>query len=326
MEAGVFVLGMHGSGTSAVTRLINLLGLRTPPEEDLVQSTDKNPKGYWESKSLVALNAGILFAVGCDMRCPVALEPGWENDARLDAFRQEAREIVRRVYPQAPWVWKDPRHCLAFAFWRSTLAVRPTVVLVNRNPLEIAASALRGWHTGKIFGLALWERYLRQALGQITGLPVLVTNFGELLSAPLAWCERTHAFLTDAGVPAHASRESDVLAFVDARLRHSEFTRADVLGDRDVSDAQRALFLALEELEGGHDVFSAPILPRETPTTEALLAERRRALQIKHDLERLLEIERQSRGWSRLRNSRYVAPARPLYAGGRRLVKALQGR
>ena len=56
VEVGVFVLGMHRSGTSAVTRLISLLGLGTPPEEDLVQPTDENPKGFWESESLVAFN------------------------------------------------------------------------------------------------------------------------------------------------------------------------------------------------------------------------------------------------------------------------------
>ena len=327
MEAGVFVLGMHRSGTSAVTRLINLLGVRTPPEDDLVQPSEKNPAGYWESESLVAFTIRVLDTVGCDFRCPVALEPGWENDPRLDPLREDARAAVRRVFLTAPWVWKDPRHCLAFAFWRTVLPVQPVVVLVNRNPLEIAASMHRARSDeGKIYALALWERYLRQALGQITGLPVLVASYGQLMSAPLASTKRTHAFLTGAGVSAYPPREDDVLAFVDARLRHAEFTRTDVLDDRDVSDAQRALFSALEELEGSHVDFSAPILPDETPTTDALLAERRRALQIKHDLGRLLDIERQSRLTSRLRGSKFLAPARPVYASGRRLLKALFAR
>ncbi len=307
-----------------MTRLINFLGLRTPPEEDLVQATDKNPKGYWESESLVAFNTGVLTAVGCDMRCPVALEPGWENDARLEALRQQAREVVDRIFPAAPWVWKDPRLCLAFAFWRSVLPVRPVVVLVNRNPLEIAASTLRvRTELGKIYTLALWERYLRQALGQIAGVPVLVTNYGDLLSAPLAWCDRTQAFLASAGVPVHAPRESDVMTFVDAHLRHAEFTHDDLAHDPDVSGAQRSLFVALEELEGGHNDLSAPVLPDETPTTEALLEERRRALEAKHDLVWLLETEHRSRWWWRIRNSRYLVPARPVYAIARRVVKTL---
>ena len=205
------------------------------------------------------------------------------------------------------------------------LPVRPVVVLVNRNPLEITASAQRlRSDQGKIYGLALWERYLREALGQITGLPVLVTNYAEVLSAPLAWCERAQSFLARAGVPVQPHRERDVLAFIDSQLRHVDFTRSDLLEDRDVSDAQRALFRALEDLDGDHEDFSEPVLPDETPTTEALLAERRRALQIKRDLSS--EVERRSRLGSRLRSSRYLAPARPVYAAGRRLLEGLRGR
>jgi hypothetical protein len=222
-------------------------------------------------------------------------------------------------------VWKDPLLCLTFAFWHRALAVQPVVVLVNRNPLEVAASALRAWGRPKIYGLALWERYLRQALGQVAGLQVLVTNYDEVVGAPLAWSERTHAFLTGAGVPVHPQPDSDVVAFVDSTLKHVESTRADVLDDRDVSDAQRALFLALEQLAGGHDVFPAAVLPEETSTTEALFAERREAFRIKDDLERLLAIERESRWGPRLRRSRYLSPARRIYGRGRRLVKALSG-
>jgi hypothetical protein len=203
------------------------------------------------------------------------------------------------------------------------LDVDPVVVLVNRNPLEITASALRlRRDQGKIYALALWERYLRQALTQLPGLPVFVTDYAEVLSEPLDWSAEMQAFLRAAGVPAHPPRETDVLAFIDTELRHTQFTRADFLDDPAVSDAQRELFAALAELEGRYDSFSVPVLPDETPTTEALLAERRQALQFRHEL----DTERRARWGSRLRASRYTAPARPLYAGGRRLLRALQGR
>jgi hypothetical protein len=225
------------------------------------------------------------------------------------------------VFPVAPWVWKDPRHCLAFAFWHSVLEVKPVVVLVNRNPLEITASALRlRSDQGKIYALALWERYLREALGQVVGLPVLVTNYSDVLSAPIAWCERTQEFLSGAGVPTRAPAEDEVLAFVDTTLRHATFDRSDLLRDPDVSEAQRALFSALNDMEGPHASFSPPLLPDETPTTEALLTERRRALELK----RQLDVERHASWRWRIRSSRYAAPARPIYARGRRFLKTLQ--
>jgi hypothetical protein len=326
VERGVFVLGMDRSGTSVVTRLIGLLGPRMPPDDDVIAARRENPKGVWESASLAAFNVRVLTAVDSDERFPLALEPGWENDPRLDGLRAEGVDTVRRVFPETPWVWKDPLHCLAFAFWRDVLPIEPVVVLVTRNPLEIAASARSAWGRETIYGLALWERYLRQALAQVRGLPVFVSDYGGLLSDPLGWSEHMRRFLSASGVSTATPPEHEIVTHVDPVLRHAARTRGDVLEDPDVSEPQRALFLALERLQGPHERFAAPDLPAETPTTEALFAERRRAFEIKSELERQLELERRSGLWSRLRGSRYLAPARPLYVRGRSLVRALQRR
>src|SRR5437588_2245602 len=128
MDAGVFVLGMHRSGTSAVTRLVSLLGLATPPDHDLVRPTEKNPKGYWESEALVNFNERLLRAVDCDMGCPRPLAHGWEEDPRLAGLRASAPAAVAEVFPRAPWVWKDPRLCLTLAFWRGALDGKPVLV------------------------------------------------------------------------------------------------------------------------------------------------------------------------------------------------------
>jgi hypothetical protein len=317
MDKGVFVVGMDRSGTSTATGLISLLGVCTPSGVDLIQARNENPKGVWESKSLVAFNRRVLATVGTDERFPIALEPGWEDDPRLERLRANAAGAVREVFPVSPWVWKDPLHCLVFAFWRKALAVQPVVVLMHRNPLEIAASAQRAWGREKIYGLALWERYLRQAVAQIEGLPVLVMSYDQILSEPLAWSEQVHGFLAGAGIRVDPPRERDVLSFVDPKLRHAHFALADVRRNDDVSGQQAALFEALVELGGSHEHFAAPELPDETPTTEALLAERRNAFQIKADLERLLDLERQSRWRARVRSSRYAAPLRRLYATAR---------
>ena len=192
-------------------------------------------------------------------------------------------------------------------------------MLVNRNPLEITASAqrLRLDHD-KAYGLALWERYLREGLAQIGDLPVLVVRYENVLADPVGWCAAARDFLARAGVPVREPQAEEVAAFIETDLRHTEHTRDDVFADADVSEAQRGLFEALETLDGGHDAFTAPSLPDESATTEALLAERRRVLQLKHEL----ELERRSRWSVRVRNSRYAAPARPLYARGRRLLQA----
>jgi len=300
MGVGVFILGMHRSGTSVATRAVNLLGVSTAIDVDLVQPRPENPTGYWESASLVAVNTRLLDAVGSETGCPAILPSGWEQSAPATELRDAARSVVERVLPVEPWVWKDPRNCLTFLFWASALDVRPVVVLMNRNPLEIAASLHARDGESTVYGLALWERYLRSALGAITGLPVLVTSYEDLLADPPAWCKRTEAFLNAEGVATLERDDARLLDVVDVELRHARFTRADVLDDAVVSDAQRVLYVALQDLASSHARFSSPGLPPESPTTEPLLAERRRAVQLKHELRRLQERERLSPPWRRL--------------------------
>ena len=320
MNVGVFVLGMHRSGTSAATRLINLLGLGAPAQEDLLPPDSSNPRGYWESSSLVAFNDELLEAVGSDMICPVAFSPGWERDPRLDSFYPEAAKLFARVFPPPPWVFKDPRNCLTFAFWVRALAIDPVVILMLRNPCESAASYRDHWgeRDGIPYLFALWERYLRQALCHIEGRPVLVTTFDDVVTSPVPWCGRVREFLGRSGVPLQEDCDDAIQAFVDPQLRRASFSRRDFLEHAAVTEPQRALFLALEELEGAHDRFVPPSLPAETATTDALLLERRRAVRIARDL----PANRAARAWERLRKSQYLAPARVVYRGVRRFSAA----
>jgi hypothetical protein len=313
---GVFVLGMHRSGTSVATRLINLLGLPAPVEEDLLPPDRGNPTGYWESSSLVACNDRLLEALGSDMTCPEAFGSGWERDPRLHALYPEAAKLFAQAFPAPPWVFKDPRNCITFPFWVRALEIQPVVILLHRNPCEIVASYRTHWgeRDGIPFLLALWERYLRQALCHIEGSPVLVTSYEQLVADPVAWTGRAREFLVRSGLTVPEPQEDAILDYVDPQLRRAALSRRDFFEDPAVSDAQRALLLALEDMDGAHDAFVPPALPPETATTDALLFERRRAMRIVREL----PATRRARAWRRLRQSRYLAPARAAYRGIRR--------
>src|SRR5262245_12847836 len=131
---GVFVLGMHRGGTSAVTRAINLLGVPIGRTEDLQPPKPENPTGFWESTSLTEVNEEILERFGGSWVAPPMLAPDWIRDARLEKHRERGREAFSRVYATETWVWKDPRNSITLPWWLDTLDVQPVVVLVQRNP------------------------------------------------------------------------------------------------------------------------------------------------------------------------------------------------
>jgi hypothetical protein len=275
---GVFVVGMHRSGTSAATRLVNLLGVETCLARDLFAPSPDNPRGNWESSSLTAFNDRLLGALACDWTCPVRLDVGWEDDPRLSSLSQEAADLFPRVIPSEQWVWKDPRNCVVLPFWRRVLDVEPAVVLVHRHPLEIATSLQARGDLDEGYALALWERYLRLALAAVASLPTIVTAYTALVEDPLGWCAHTSEFLQSVGVRTSTPASAEVLAFVDRDLRHSHLMAESV--SQQLSRPQRALLDGLEDLFGLHSALARPRLPAESPSTETLLAERRHAVRM----------------------------------------------
>jgi hypothetical protein len=278
LTRGVVVLGMHRSGTSAATRLVNLLGLSLG-SGPMVPTTDGNPRGHWESLRLRDVNDAVLAALGGNWAGPPPLESGWALGPGLDSLRVEGRDAFAEVYRGTPqWVWKDPRTCITLPFWERVLDVEPVVLLVHRNPLEVVDSLARRDQLSKVVSLALWERYVRDSLRNSDGHPVHVSSADEVLGDPAAWAGQVREVLVSHGVDA-SGRPGTGEAFaraVDSDLRHARASQADLARDPDLSDAQRALLEVLEKVAGYSDRFVAPDLPPATPGSERLLVEHAR--------------------------------------------------
>ena len=60
----VCILGMHRSGTSLLTRMLNLIGVYLGPEQLLMHPNFANPRGFWEHDEIVSLNDEILRRLG----------------------------------------------------------------------------------------------------------------------------------------------------------------------------------------------------------------------------------------------------------------------
>lgn len=182
---GIVVLGMHRSGTSAVTRVLNLLGAAVPPEDDLLVNYD-NPEGHWESRTLVALNDRILGAFGRSWDFPPLLRPGWAQGTSVDGLVPELSAAFSTVYPGTPWVWKDPRTCLTFPLWRRALGDDVCVVLVSRSASAVTTSIHRRDGIPRLYGAGLWHHYVAASLEAAQGLPTVCVAFEHLLADPAA--------------------------------------------------------------------------------------------------------------------------------------------
>jgi len=268
--AGVLVLGVHRSGTSAATRAINLLGVPLCRHDDLFRGDGNNVSGYWESQTLMQFNNELLSALHASWRCPppqIRMRPGHE---RREA--SEARRLLRFSHPTPQWAWKDPRNCALLPFWRRAIEVPLVAVTVLRHPDEVATSlASQREQFARDEALALWERNLRLLLRDADGLPMLVTRYDDLVGDPPAWTDAVGGFLGRHGFAVEPS-SAELTAFLDRTLRHHSVGGAPLVPGSGATLEQARLWETAQGQLGEHEVFRSPPLPPESASTGPLLA------------------------------------------------------
>ena len=138
------VLGMHRSGTSAITKGLEVLGVDLgdnliPPQED-------NPKGFFEDRELIELNERILKKTGHSWYDLAPIDPALMTGPDLLTERLEAGAFIRRKLNASEAVGlKDPRLSILMPFWFDVLQdidVETGYIIPVRNPLAVARSLL----------------------------------------------------------------------------------------------------------------------------------------------------------------------------------------
>lgn len=291
------VVGMHRSGTSAVTGAIGALGFNLVTADDRLSPHDSNPE-HWESLSVLLHNDAILAHLGGTWDAPPRLAEGWESDQELPD-RTAAGELLAAAYPQpGPSVWKDPRVCLLLPYWREVLQAPMAAVLVWRAPLAVARSLRRRDSSPLPYGVALWERYNRAAITNLAGTDVYVLDYDAMVEDPAASLSGLTAWLSSIGTFDGMGRwdRQGALSVVTENLRHESVKTTDD-DDRIVLDEQRRLVEQLTALAGSHRALP-PAAGEESPWTEAILDARRSAgvLELRK-LKRRLEHSDAERDW-----------------------------
>jgi len=233
----ILIFGMHRSGTSMTTRLVNMMGAYFGPENSIGTVKDENPKGFWERAEVYKLNDALLAAHGCswsDLK-------NWSFSEPLsvsDAVTENIRRFIHGMDAFRPWVVKDPRMCLTFSAWRPVLEV-PVAVLVHRNPIEVAVSLQTRNNFPLEYGIALWEHYVVGLLNNTMDVPRAFVRYVDLHQRPMEACEALHTQLVTLGVRRlEMPYENEIRAFIDPTLYRS---RAQNVAGIELTPAQKIL-------------------------------------------------------------------------------------
>lgn len=217
------VLGMHRSGTSAVTQLLALAGASLPV--NLMPGDTHNAKGYFEPWKIAIFNDERLRAGGSAWDDPFAFpfrplppddEQGW-----LD----RAAELFESEYGQVAWpLVKDPRATVLLPFWRQVMArqgVAGRCVIAVRSPLAVAGSLGRrdGFVPQK--SVLVWSAYMLAAEAYTRDMPRAFVGYDALLSD---WRQEVARIEAAHGAPLPrltAAAEKQVDRFLTTELRHN---------------------------------------------------------------------------------------------------------
>jgi hypothetical protein len=266
---------MHRSGTSALAGSLAGLGLCFGPESSLLPANSDNPRGYFESRSLVDISDWLLNEQGAAWWRPGRFDPSRTEQgsraAAIDAYRDGLYQIG-----QGSRAVKDPRLCLTLEVLLPAFR-RPSVVVIWREPQAVAASLKKRDGFPVHFGLALWEYYSIRAARAAIGLAPIVVPYADLLTSTLATIGRVADHLEAHDVPIHRdalegeagrfvdrdlSRVGDSAAEVSMVLSREQTTIAEALAECDLSAvasmwvSESALVL-LNDFAAYQGVFSA---------------------------------------------------------------------
>lgn len=237
-KTAVIVAGMHRSGTSALARTVNLLGVDLP--EQLVPGFSGNDLGHWEPEEVVAIHDAMLSVAGSDVNDVVGFDPAWLDTDSAREFKQRIVHFLELSFSRAANIAiKDPRICLFLPVWQDAmdrLGIDAVYMLPYRAPAEVAASLTR--RQGRAFpdsvwpperGGLLWLRHLAEAERHTRGRRRAFLSFDKLLADWRSKMRRVGdqlAFAWPAGLEANAPA---IDAFLDRQHKHEAQAGLDPL-------------------------------------------------------------------------------------------------
>lgn len=228
MNAPVFILGCHRSGTSVIAGLLYKacgvsMGELMPPTED-------NPMGYFEALGVVNAHRDLLGQMERDWTCPPStFQPGLLD---LTALEEQVK-----IHADLPGVWamKDPRSVFLLDAWKHLGVGRVRLVAVVRPLPDTVRSIEKRDHIRQDRAETIVEAHLRRLVEIADLLPLPVVQFpgeGDSLirqvrdlatSLGLPWNEKAAREFFDETLVRHRSPLRDSSPTFDMLLQKARY-------------------------------------------------------------------------------------------------------
>ena len=251
----IVVLGMHRSGTSAITRGLEVLGVELggnliPP------AVNDNAKGFFEDRDIVDFNISLLNDLCMDWHHAAPVTDFQVEDLCASGYLIKAESLIRKkIAAKGLYGIKDPRLSKLMPFWKKVFErceFNVGYVIAIRNPISVAKSLKTrdGFSFEKSY--LLWLDYTLSAIIHTDGCNRVALDFDRVLENPSREIYRlAEAFDLTVKVDAMLLYTRE---FLDKKLRHNIAQPQDVEIDSIIPPIARNLYAAVREsaLVGTH--------------------------------------------------------------------------
>lgn len=248
----IVVLGMHRSGTSALTRGLKVLGVELG--EHLMPAVSRdNEKGYWEDVDVNTLNVELLDELGYDWHSWIPVARSELKLPVVDKYKLRAVQLLRdKLSGVDCFGLKDPRISRLLPFWKEVfdhLNIRVSYVIACRHPMSVVRSLLcRDSAFAEEKGYHLWWDHTVASLTGTQGQSRVVVDYDLLMDKPAVQlkriAQRLDLFLNENGPEFFEYNET----FLDSKLRHTRFAADDLHLDRAAAPQVVELYTALLDM------------------------------------------------------------------------------
>lgn len=249
----VLVLGMHRSGTSALARVLSMLGCDLPAT--LLMANETNVNGHWESDVLREFNDEVLASAGSDWADWAAFDTRWYQSPVALQYQGRIAGLVAQEYGNSPlFVLKDPRNCRLGKLWIGALqqgGIEPLVVMPVRHPLEVADSLAVRNAMDRGTTVLLWLRHVLDAEAASRGLRRMTCSYSQLLENWSGLARRLEEGLGIVWPRMSAATAEQVDAFIAPDARHARHSEDAILDNPLVSHWIRDTYAIL--MRWAHD-------------------------------------------------------------------------
>ncbi len=178
----ILVLGMHRSGTSALTGVLHLLDVYLGKE--LLEPQNDNQKGFYENKKLVQINEKILKEIDSYWH-DVFYQPTQLECIGDTVIGELKKAIQDEFHDNTIFAIKDPRLALLFPIYEqvlSDLSINIKIIIPYRHPIEVAESLYKRDKFSKEKSLLLWIYSFLLAEKHSRGYDRIFVTFDELIA------------------------------------------------------------------------------------------------------------------------------------------------